>query len=78
MEFICVISVSGSLASYRITKQSNTAFTASLQSGNGKRQELPERIVLTKEAEGWKANPWHDEIVPSLTHAIDSSIVNGG
>jgi hypothetical protein len=73
MEFFCVLSVSGSLASYHVQKESAVAYKAVLRPNNGKRDDIPAEIRLKKDGEGWQAAPWHDEIVRGLIHAIESN-----
>lgn len=73
MEFFCVLSVSGSLASYQVQKSSEVAYKAVLRTANGKRNDIPAEISLYKDSHGWQANPHHDEVVQSLIHAIESN-----
>ena len=73
MEFFCVLSVGGSLAYYGVQKENDTAYKAVLRTNNGKRDDIPAEISLTKEDERWKAVPWHDEIVPSLVLALEGN-----
>lgn len=73
MEFTCVLSVGGSLVSYIITKQSDAAYTATVKDGYSKHENLPEIIWLKKNADGWQAQPEHDEIVPALMLAIETA-----
>lgn len=72
MEFICVLSVEGSLTSYQVRKVSENNYSAMLTSKR-KNDNVPLEISLVKENEAWQAQPWHEEIVPGLTHAIDAS-----
>ena len=71
MEFFCVLSVNGSLASYHVQKQENETFKAVLRTNNGKRDDIPAEITLLKANGQWQAQPWQDEIVQSLIHAIE-------
>jgi hypothetical protein len=73
MEFFCVLSVDGSLASYHVQKESDVAYKAVLRTNNGKRDDIPAEIALEKGTDEWQAQPWHDEIVNSLIHAIESN-----
>jgi len=73
MEFFCVLSVGGSLASYQVQQESEKRYRAVLRNTNGKRDDISAAIVLTKEDEAWQASPPHDEIVPSLIHAIENN-----
>lgn len=73
MDFFCVLSVGGSLASYHVQKENDTVFTAVLRSNNGKRDDIPAEISLRKSNGTWQAVPWHDEIVPGLVQAIESN-----
>lgn len=75
MDFFCVLSVGGSLAYYGVQKENDTTYKALLRTNNGKRDELPVEISLKKDGDTWQAEPWHEEIVQSLIHAIES---NGG
>lgn len=72
MEFFCVLSVGGSLASYHVQRESDKAYKAVLRTNNGKRDDIPAEIALTKKEDNWQAQPWHDEVVKSLIHAIES------
>ena len=71
MEFICVLSVGGSLASYKVRKEGKNGYSATLRSNNGQHENLPAELVLKKEEGNWVAEPWHEEIVSGITHAID-------
>ena len=71
MEFICVLSVSGSLASYQVRKEGENNYSATLRTNNGKRDDVPTKFYLRKNNGEWLAEPWHEEIVPGITHAID-------
>ena len=71
---LCVLSVSGSLVSYTITKERELAYIASLRAGSIIRNDIPETIALKKENGGWKADPWHDEIIPGLTNCIEAVV----
>ena len=73
MEFICVLSVSGSLASYQVSKEGGNRYKATLRSTNEKRTDIPAELLLQKNGAGWESEPWHEEIVTGLTHAIESS-----
>lgn len=73
MEFFCVLSVGGSLASYQVQKESEAEeYRAVLRTNNGKRDDIPLEIMLKKVVDNWQAEPWHDEIVQSLIHAIEN------
>lgn len=73
MDFFCVLSVGGSLASYHVHKESDKAYKAVLRTNNGRRDDIPAQISLKKEGDNWQAEPWHDEIVKSLIHAIEGN-----
>lgn len=73
MEFFCVLSVGGSLASYQVQKESEATYKAVLRMVNGKRDDIPVEITLQKEGDNWKAQPHHDEIVRSLVLAIETN-----
>jgi hypothetical protein len=73
MEFVCVLSVEGSLASYVVRQEPENRFKAVLKSYNGKQENIPPEFVLEKTGDGWEAIPWHDQIVTSLAHAIEAN-----
>jgi hypothetical protein len=73
MEFYCVMSISGSLASYHVQMENDTAFKAVLRNNNGKRTDIPAEISLKKNGDAWQAEPWHEEVVQSLIHAVESN-----
>lgn len=73
MEFICVLSVGGSLASYQVRKESENKYSAVLRTNNGKRDDIPAELILEKNGAGWQAQPWHQEIVSGLIHAIETT-----
>lgn len=73
MEFYCVLSVGGSLASYKVQKEDNERYKAVLRTNNGRREDIPAEIILQKNKGHWTAQPPHDEIVKSLIHAIESN-----
>lgn len=72
MEFFCVLSVGGSLASYHVQKLNEEAYEAVLRITNGKRDDIPAQFSLSKGSNGWQASPHHEEIAQSLIHAIES------
>ena len=72
MEFYCVLSVGGSLASYQVKKESEVAYKAVLRTTNGKRDDIPAEIMLEKRGDDWLSMPKHEEIVQSLIHAIEA------
>lgn len=73
MEFFCVLSVGGSLASYHVQKEDELAYKAVLRNTNGKRDDIPAEISLNKVGDKWLAAPQHDDVVQSLIHAIESN-----
>jgi hypothetical protein len=73
MDFFCVLSVGGSLASYHVQKESERTYKAVLRNNNGQRDDIPAEISLEKGPDGWQAQPWHEEIVSSLIHAVESN-----
>ena len=73
MEFYCVLSVGGSLASYLVKRESEAFYKAVLRTNNGQRDDIPAEIMLTKDGGEWQAAPWHNEIVQSLVHAIEAN-----
>ena len=73
MEFICVLSVSGSLASYHVQSEGENKYKAVLRTNNGKRDDIPSEIYLEKNNEHWESRPSHQEIVSGLIHAIETN-----
>ena len=73
MEFFCVLSVDGSLATYLVKKESDLKYSAVLRPTNGKREDIPSQILLEKGDTDWQAQPPHDEIVKGLLHAIEAN-----
>jgi hypothetical protein len=73
MEFICVLSVEGTLLSYQVSKEEDDGYLATLRNVNAKRDDVPALIRLHKNESGWHAEPWHTEIVSCLTQAIDAA-----
>lgn len=73
MEFFCVLSVDGSLASFQVRKESEVAYKAVLRTTNGQWDDIPAEILLTKDNGEWQAQPPHSQIVQSLIHAIESN-----
>jgi hypothetical protein len=73
MEFFCVLSVGGSLASYHVQQESEKTYKAVLRTNNGDRNDIPAQISLQKDTTSWQAEPWHNEIVQSLIHAIETN-----
>lgn len=73
MEFVCVLSVKGSLASYMVTRENDTTYKAIQKTGNSKREDLPFEIVLEKMGpNAWQAEPWLDELIAGLTRCIET------
>ena len=70
MEFFCVLSVGGSLASYHVQQETETAYKAVLRTNNGQRDDIPAEINLKLGPDGWQAQPWHEEIVSGLINAV--------
>ncbi|RYZ61114.1 MAG: hypothetical protein EOO14_05840 [Chitinophagaceae bacterium] len=73
MEFFCVMSVDGSLASYLVKKESDTVYKAVLRPNNGIREDLPAEILLEKTGDGWQAQPMHEDLVQSIILAIETN-----
>jgi hypothetical protein len=73
MEFFCVLSIGGSLASYQVQKEGDEIYKAVLRTNNGQRDDVPAEINLRKAATGWQAEPWHQEIVAGLINAIEGN-----
>lgn len=74
MEFICVFSVSGSLASYQVKKEEGNKYKAVLRNSGGKREDVPAQLELEKTGNEWTAVPMHSEVVAGLVHCIDSEM----
>ncbi|HEV7329840.1 MAG TPA: hypothetical protein VGN63_02275 [Flavisolibacter sp.] len=74
MEFFCVMSVDGSLASYLVSKESDVVYKAVLRTTNGKRDDLPPEIILENAGGTWQAQPWHEEVVQSIILAIETNV----
>ena len=72
MEFICVFSVGGSLASYQVKREEENKYKAVLRNSGGKREDVPAQVALEKNGGEWKAVPMHQEVVAGLIHCIDS------
>jgi len=72
MEFMCALSVDGSLATYRVKKKSENSYAATLRAAKGKQADAPSEITLVKNAAGWTAVPLHEEIVRGLVNAIEA------
>ena len=73
MEFICVLSVGGSLASYHVQREGENRFKAVLRTNNGTRNDIPVEINLEKNKSNWEGRPWHQEIVSGLINAIETN-----
>lgn len=73
MEFFCVLSVGGSLASYHVQRENEKAYKAVLRTNNGQRDDIPAEITFQKDRDGWQAQPWHEEIVSGLIQALESN-----
>jgi len=72
MEFVCVLSVNGSLLSYHVSQLSETQYKALLRGGGEKRKEIPETIYLERIEKNWEVNPWHRETAEAIIHAIEA------
>jgi hypothetical protein len=75
MEFMCVLSVGGSLATYRLKKESETMYLALLQNATANGADVPAEIILTKIDNAWTGSPQHEEIVRGLGHAIEAASI---
>jgi hypothetical protein len=53
--------------------ENDTAYKAVLRNNNGKRTDIPAEISLKKNGDAWQAEPWHEEVVQSLIHAVESN-----
>ena len=73
MEFMCVLSVSGSLANYLVQKESETNYQATLRTVNGEQTDLPPEIRLLKAGNEWSGTPHHEEIFRGLVNAIEAA-----
>lgn len=78
MEFICVFSVGGSLASYQVQSSTNHRYTANLRTAQGGRSDIPSTLTLEKTAAGWHGTPPHEEILRNLVYAIEAQDTTGG
>ncbi len=72
MEFMCALSVNGSLAYYRVQRESKEKYIATLKTAAGKQPDVPEVIVLTKDDGEWRGSPSHTEIIQGLVQAIEA------
>ena len=73
MEFFCVLSVGGSLASYQVKSEREDRYKATLWNNNGREDDLPPEITVEKKNNGWNVQPWHDEIANGLIRAIEAN-----
>ena len=73
MEFVCVLSVNGSLASYLVQEEEKEEYTAELKDAD-KRRDIPSKMHVCKKDGEWEANPWHEEIGPAIIHAIKAGM----
>lgn len=73
MDFFCVFSANGSLASYRVQRESEGVYKAVLRSDSGQRDDIPAELRLQKGPGGWLASPSHDEIASNLVHALEAN-----
>ncbi|HVF98112.1 MAG TPA: hypothetical protein VM871_12355 [Flavisolibacter sp.] len=73
MEFTCVFSVGGSLATYSVQKEAINQYRATLRADQGSRADIPDRILLEKTGSGWQATPPAEEILKNLVHAIEAT-----
>ncbi|HET7899495.1 MAG TPA: hypothetical protein VFL47_17530 [Flavisolibacter sp.] len=73
MEFFCVLSVSGSLASYQVKREQEDLYEAVLWANNGQRDDIPAEFTVKKEGSNWHVQPWHDEIANGLIRAIEAN-----
>jgi hypothetical protein len=71
MEFFCVLSVGGSLASYKVKTEDERTFQAVLHNNHGDRTDIPSQLFLCKKEADWQVNPVHDKVVKSLINAIE-------
>ena len=74
MDFVCVLSVYGSLVSYEISRHGENRFKAVAKGSNGvARDDIPQEFELEKKNNNWQATPWHSDIVPGITQCIDAA-----
>jgi hypothetical protein len=70
MEFVCVLSIEGTLVSYMLTREAEDRYRAHLKSSG--MPGLPDNIVLEKKEGQWRTEPWHPDIINSLIHCIEA------
>lgn len=73
MEFMCVLSVGGSLATYNVRQKDEGRYSATLRTSNGNRTDIPAEIELQKKGSEWTGSPSNDEIVRGLANAIEAT-----
>ena len=72
VEFMCVLSVGGSLATYRLRQENRSCYSAVLRTTGSKRTDVPAEMLLEKTAAGWSGTPPHEEILRGLANAIEA------
>ncbi len=74
MDFVCVLSVDGSLVSYEVSEE-NGKYLAVLKSRSDGVDQQFQRIALEKQNGNWTAQPWQEEIVQSIIKCIEANYV---
>lgn len=70
MEFVCVMSVAGSLLSYTVVKEAESRYLAKLKRQPALQEGVPEQIIIKKVDGQWVCNPTAKEIVTNLIKCI--------
>jgi len=71
MEFVCVLSVAGALASYQVYGNGAEDYNAVLR--NEGRTDLPAQMQLRRVEGRWIAEPEHEEVSRALIHCIEAN-----
>ena len=71
MEFVCVLSVSGALASYGVRGNGADDYNAVLR--NEGRTDIPAQMQLRRVDGQWRMEPEHEEIGKALILCIESN-----
>jgi hypothetical protein len=71
---MCVMSLEGSLVSYKISKTHDQTYEAVLKS-EGRKQaiDIPVKFTLTSMKGNWKVDPENNDIVPALIQCIEAN-----
>lgn len=74
MEFICVLSVNDSLASYFVSQVSPDHYKAVLKGSGVERKDLPATLTIQKKEDKWISFPLQEEVSAAIIHAIEAGI----